>query len=196
MLGGQVGRVLQQRPAGSLVLLGDVLGGQGPGELPDLTAYRLQGVAGELDDVEGVEADHRLLGPFPYRLGVGRSQVHRDRLDTADGQIVEEPAQRGRVLARRTPRDGGGLVVRDQGQVLVVLTPRDFVHAHLDQARQPSGVQLLLRDPLAHRADGAPGDPGEGGHRGLVGLGHQPHHQILDVAREARTGTGNTGPTR
>ncbi len=81
-------------------------------------------------------------------------------------------------------------MVADQGQVLVVLAPRDLVNADLDQPGQPVRVQLLRGHPLTHRPDGAPGHPGERGHRGLVRPGGQPHHQVLEVSREARPGPG------
>lgn len=94
------------------------------------------------------------------------------------------------------PHDGGQGVVRDQGQILVVLAPADLVHANLGQALRPARVQLLVGDPLTHGPDGAPGDPGERRHRGLVGPSGQPHHKVLKVGREARTGPGERDPPR
>ena len=81
-------------------------------------------------------------------------------------------------------------MVRDQGQVLVVLAPGDLIDADVDQPGQSLRVQLLGGDPLAHRADGAPGDPRERGHGGLVGLGDQPHDQVLEVGGEPGSGAG------
>src|SRR5512139_4115435 len=47
---------------------------------------------------------------------------------------------------------------------------------------RPIGVEHVEDHSFADRAHGAPGHPGEGAHGGLVGLGHQPRHQILEVA--------------
>ncbi|WP_244461588.1 hypothetical protein [Rhodococcus sp. ZPP] len=76
-----------------------------------------------------------------YRLDVGRSEVHRHRLDPlrrALGQGVgEEGAERGGVLALGAPDDLAGLVVGDEGEVLVVPAPRNLVHPDVDQIREP-----------------------------------------------------------
>jgi len=51
---GEVLGVLQECPASTLELLGDGLVGVAAGGLPDLAADAVQGVSGELDDVERI----------------------------------------------------------------------------------------------------------------------------------------------
>src|ERR1035437_8094553 len=46
----------------------------------------------------------------------------------------------------------------------------------------------------ATRANVATVDLSERGHGGLVRTGHQPHHQVLKVGREPRTGAGERDP--
>jgi hypothetical protein len=94
------------------------------------------------------------------------------------------------VLALGAPDDLAGLVVGDQGQVLVVPAPRNLVDPDVDQIREPVRVELVGDDPAADRADGAPGDPAEHRHGGLVGLGGQPYRQVLEVAGEPGSGSG------
>lgn len=94
------------------------------------------------------------------------------------------------------PHDRAGVVVGDQGQVLVVATPGYFVDADVDQIREPVRREFLGGDPGAHRAHGAPGDAAEHRHGGLVGLGGQPYHQVLEVSGEPRAGAGEVDRLR
>jgi hypothetical protein len=64
----------------------------------------------------------------------------------------------------------------------VVFAPGDLIDADVDQPAQPVRIEHVRGHPLADRADRAPRDADEAGDRGLVGLGHQPRHQVLDVA--------------
>jgi hypothetical protein len=74
---GEITQVFQQCPAGALEGLGDALIGHLASGLSDLAAQRLERVGSQLDDMEGIEADHRAQRAFAHGLGVGGSQVHR-----------------------------------------------------------------------------------------------------------------------
>lgn len=88
------------------------------------------------------------------RFRVRRPEVHRDGLDRGRPALGqgggEEPIEGGRGLARGTPDDGAGVVVRDQRQVLVVLAPGDLIDADIDQPAKSVGVQFLGHDAGTH----------------------------------------------
>lgn len=87
---GEVMRVLQQRIAVALVLLGEGLLRQFSGLLPERAPYRVQRVGSQLDDMKRVDTDDRVLGVRGFgRHGLAEcgAHVHADRLD------------RGRVLS-------------------------------------------------------------------------------------------------
>jgi len=102
------------------------------------------------------------------------------------GQVGEELVQGGGVLARGAPHDLRRVVIRHQGQVLVVLTPGNLIDTDIHQIRQAIRVEDVTDHAFADRPDGAPRDPGETAHGGLVGLGYQPRHQILEIPGESR----------
>jgi hypothetical protein len=65
---GELVGVSQQRPAGALERLGEALVRQPSGRLPHLAAQLVQSVTDELDHVERVDAEHRILGVFAHAL--------------------------------------------------------------------------------------------------------------------------------
>jgi len=145
--------------------------------------------------VEGIDADHRLRGvPLgAHALVERRPHVHADRLDAGGAvgaEVVEEGVQGGGVLAWGAPDDLLGVVVGDQGQVVVVATPADLIDPDVDQPVQAVSVQAVGDHPLTDPPDGVPVDAAEAGDSGLVGLGSQVGDQVLEVAAEPRPGPG------
>src|SRR5262249_53800995 len=93
-------------------------------------------------------------------LGEGWPHVHADRLDPSGpvlAELVEEGAERGGVSAGPAPHDFPADVVGDQGEVVVVLLPRDLVDADVDQAVEtPRGPARRPR-PVRRYARRCPG---------------------------------------
>jgi hypothetical protein len=126
-------------------------------------------------------------------LEVGRAHVGADRLDRPAAlfaEVVEEAGQHLGGLAWAGVDDLAEVVVGDQRQVVVLLAVAHLVHAHPVQPVQSGVVELVGHDPFDDRPDGTPVDPAQLGDRGLVAALRQPRHDILEVAREPGTVTG------
>ena len=117
--------------------------------------------------------------------GVLAGQAQDESLDGAAGGV-----EGGGVLARRAPHDLLGVMVGDQGQVVVVAFPADLVDPDADQPVESGGVEPVGDHPRADPPNTVPVQPGEPGDRGLVGLGRQGGHQVLEVAGEPRAVPG------
>ena len=141
--------------------------------------------------MEGVGTHHclRCVTVGSYRLEVGGAQVHRHGLDqrrTLGAELIGERIEGLGVAARGTPDDPGAVVIHDQGQVLVMLTPADLVDADAEQALETVRVELDSHDPFTRTADGAPAHPAQPGDRALVHPRGQPRQQVVEVAAQVR----------
>ncbi len=158
----QVVGVLQQAPAGALEPLGGLSVTAGAQFVPGLATFDVQRVGDEFHGVERVVADRR-LGGVPvgaHGLGVGRTHVHGDGLDPSGAvgaEVVEERVQGRGVPSCLAPHDLLGVVVGQQGQVVVVL-PRHLVHPEVHQALEAIFVQAVGDHPLADPPHGVPVD--------------------------------------
>ena len=99
-------------------------------------------------------------------------------------QRVEEAVQGGLVATGRGAHQAPGVVVDDDGEVLVALLVGDLVDADLPQPGElidrGGGVGPVAGDD---RSDGAPRDPHQLTRRGLRGLRRQPRNLLIERER-------------
>ena len=81
-------------------------------------------------------------------------------------------------------------MITDEREIAVALAPRDLIQRDLKQIAQPVDGQKLVADALDDPPDGLPVDPDQPAGCGSVGLGHQPRHEVFEVAGEASAVTG------
>jgi hypothetical protein len=185
--------VLEQCPPGPLELDRQARVGQAPQLLPDVAADAVHGPVAERDEVVGVGTDRRLRRVVGDRLVERGAEVQRDRfqlLRAFVAEFSEEPVEGLGGLAGTGPHDLRGLGVRHEREVVMLLAPRDLVHADHEQPLETVRIEHVSDHAFADPSDRAPRDPQQLRDRGLVGPGRQPRHQILDIAREPRAGTG------
>jgi hypothetical protein len=128
----------------------------------------------------------RRVAGLGHALGIGRTHVHRNRLDagaTLGSKLGEQAIQRGGVPAFGAPHDLPPAVVGHQRQVRVATFPGHLVHTDVHQPIQALGVEPVSGDPLSDTTHRLLVDAGQAAHRGLVHLRDQPHHQVLEVGR-------------
>src|SRR5487761_1827990 len=183
---GQVLGVLPEREAGVLELAGDGGLAAPPGRVPDLATDLVEGLAGPLADVEGVQAEGGVLAAFadhdPDPLsGVGTHQS--DGPATVLPQLVEEHGERLLVPADRCPDQPVAVVVDDHDQVAVAAFVADLVDPDPPQPRETIhlglGVAAHAGDDPAHHP---PADPEQLGDRRLGGPHRQPGDGVVEGA--------------
>jgi hypothetical protein len=101
-------------------------------------------------------------------------------------EFVEEGADRLPQAPLADPDRVAGVVVGDDGEVLVALAVAHLVDADPNQSLQAGTVELPRYHPLDDVADRGPGDVEQVLHCGLVHLAGHPGHQVLEVTRESR----------
>src|SRR6266542_1749707 len=105
-------------------------------------------------------------------------------------ELVEEGTHRLLRSPLPDPDRVAGVVVSDDGEVLVALEVAHLVDADAVQPLKAGAVELPRHHPLDDVADRGPGDAEEVLHRRLVHLASHPGHQVLEVAGEARVVLG------
>src|ERR1700694_767961 len=101
-------------------------------------------------------------------------------------ELGEEPVRGVLSRALGAPHNAAALMVDDEREVTVLLSPRHLVHPYVKETLETVGVKLIGADPLDDPPDRAPVDPDQSLERRLVGAGRQPRDQALEVARELR----------
>ena len=188
----QVFRVLPQRPARVLQLLGVLARPRRTQLVPLLAPDFVECFGRPLHDMERVEAARRLRCPLPHHVfdplrGIG---AHQLQLGAALGtELIEELAQRLLVTPGGHPHQPARVVVEHHRHVFVPLAVAQLVNADAPQAAEEVGVLArILADALDDPPDRLPRNPHQLAHRGLVRVHGQPGALVLEVQREPAAG--------
>lgn len=157
----------------------------------EIAAGFVEGFGGHRDRVERVETDRSVRCFLPGRFRVGGTEVHRDRFQFGGfvgPELFEELLQGGRGAVFGTPDHITGVVVDDEGQILVAAFPGDLVDTDVDEPLNPGEVRCRWHDPFDDRVDGPPRHPTQHRRCGAVHRGDTPDDEVLEVVGD--TGTG------
>lgn len=185
----EIPRSLQEYEAGVLQIPA-----VGVGELGDfLSADLIEGVVEETFDVEAIEDDFR-IGAAPFdRLDEGVGHVDGDELDgeaTLRPEFVEESLESLGGFAFSHPGGLAGLVVHDDGDVLVSALVGELIDTDEGEPIESAWIELLANDSGGDPTDGDPGDFEETLDGRLVGDASEAGDLILEVPGEEGTGSG------
>ncbi len=82
------------------------------------------------------------------------------------------------------------LMVDDEREVPMLLSPADLIHSYVVEVLQARGIKLISADAADDPPDGTPVDPEHPLDRRLVRPARQPRDQGFEVARELRARAG------
>ena len=115
----------------------------------------------ELEDVEEVVNDFGFRCLVPNGLGEGGGHIDGDDFDLLGPllpELFEECVEGFGALTLFGPDDAARFVVDDSGNVAMVLSIAEFVHADALEAVESFRVELVGNDAFYDVAHGAPGD--------------------------------------
>jgi len=168
---GQLLNVLPEREPGAFEILGELLVTGAAGFVPDLAADLIQGIGGGLDDMKRIQGDDRVRAALGDRPGDPVGVIAGHVLDLRAAlltQHIQELLDRFAVPAIRCPHQPAGVMIDDDGQVLVAFADRDLIKSEALQAREQVAALLGLgADARADPPDGPPRDPHQHTDRGL-----------------------------
>src|SRR5207249_5254248 len=159
---------------------------------PGPAAAFVDGLVGELDDVERIDALGSLRCLGASRLGVGTAHVEGDRLQrlaTLLAELLVERLQGLGVLALLRPHHGPvPVVVGDDGDVAVLGPVGDLVHPDAVQGLKAGVVDGFCHHPDDDGGHRLPAAAQQLGDRGLVGALGEPGDDVLEVPGVAGPG--------
>jgi hypothetical protein len=181
----EVPRSLQENEAGVLQIPA-----VGAGKLRDfLPADLIEGIVEETFDVEAVEDDFR-IGAAPFdRLDEGVGHVDGDELNGEAAlrpEFIKESLESLGGFAFSHPGGLAGLVVHDDGDVLVPALVGELIDTDEGEPVESSWIELLADDSGGDPTDGDPGDLEEASDGRFVGDASEPGDLILEVTGEER----------
>lgn len=115
----------------------------------------------------------------------GGRAVHRHHLHLVAllrRLLLEELRKRVSASALGDVDDLAGVVIADDGEVLVRMPVADFVDSDSIQILEPARVDQRIDCPRDDGGDRPPCTAHQGRHRGPIGAGDQPQHHVLEVA--------------
>src|SRR5581483_1052268 len=155
---------------------------------PELTCRRLvdgiEGFVGERDHVEGIQALTSVGRADPRSEPEGATEVERDGFELGAAlwsELVEEREQRIAALALGAPHHTAGVVVDDEGDVVVPASIRDFVDADAIEIFEPLCVEMVGDDAGHDGIDAFPGTTQQPRDRRLVRSLREPRHHVFEV---------------